>query len=66
MSDLIAVKRLAEWERVKALVLDSVSSSAEWLDFTDGLPQQKSCPKSIGFGMPTVLEPARCGGWRLK
>ena len=27
MNDLIAVKRLAEWERMKALVLGSVSSS---------------------------------------
>ena len=26
MNDLIAVKRLAEWQRMKALVLDSVSS----------------------------------------
>ena len=26
MNDLIAVKKLAEWDRLKALVLDSVSS----------------------------------------
>jgi hypothetical protein len=26
MNDLIAVKRMADWERMKALVLDSVSS----------------------------------------
>jgi hypothetical protein len=26
MNDLVAVKKLAEWDRLKALVLDSVSS----------------------------------------